>query len=445
MAKPIFTISGLRGIFGKDLTLELVMKYSKHFASYLSAKKIAVGRDTRFSGLILFHTAVAGLLDCGCDVFDFGICPTPAIVMMTKKLRFDGGIQITASHNPEEWNGLKFISGKGRFLFPSELVEFKRSFKKEIEFSNDAYNKRLSKCEIINTYVKHIADSDYFRKVPNKNFRVGIDSCNGAAEDAAVKMVEMLGSTPISLKTSGAGFPRGTEPNSRNLQKLSSAIRKHKLDLGIAFDPDGDRFSCVDEHGVPLSEESTVLLALLFILKRHKGPVVVNNSTTMAVDNICTRYRVPLYRSKTGEINVVKMMQEVDAVVGGEGNGGVIVPSINSTRDGLVATAILLKLLYERKSTLSTIRKELPVYFMRKTIIKEYRDEWQKSIRKKFADGFNVKFNNQDGLKVIGKDFWLLIRKSNTEPILRIIAESNNRNLTAKLIRDTIDQIKIRS
>jgi phosphomannomutase len=445
MGKPIFTISGLRGIFGKDLTPELVMKYSKHFASYLGGKKIAVGRDTRFSGPVLFHAAVAGFLSSGANVFDFGICPTPAVIMMVKKLGLDGGIQITASHNPEEWNGIKFISRNGRFLYPIELLEFKRSFHKDTGSISKKGQTAVTNKDIIDTYIKNIAESRFFENIPVKNFKVGIDSCNGAAEDAAVKLVEMLGSTPISLKTSEAGFPRGTEPNSRNLKKLSLAIRKNKLDLGIAFDPDGDRFSCVDELGVPLSEESSVLLALLFILKKHKGPVVVNNSTTMAVDNICERYCVPLYRSKTGEINVVKMMQEVDAVVGGEGNGGVIVPSINSTRDGLVATAILLKLLSERKCTLSAIRKELPVYFMSKTIIKEYRDEWQKLIRKKFADDLNIKFNNQDGLKVIGKNFWLLLRKSNTEPILRIIAESDNHKLTKKIIKGTIDLIKIRS
>lgn len=445
MVKPIFTISGLRGIFGRDLTPELVTNYTANFARYLKGNKIAIGRDTRFSGPVLFHAAVAGFLSSGASVLDFGICPTPAVVMMVKKLGLDGGIQITASHNPEQWNGIKFISQNGRFLYPIELLEFKRSFHKDTGSILKKGQTAVTNKNIIDTYIKNIAESRFFKNIPVKNFKVGIDSCNGAAEEAAVKLVEMLGATPISIKTSKPGFPRGTEPKSDNVRRLCLEIVKRKLDFGIAFDPDGDRFACVDESGISLSEEFSVLLAILFILEQHKGPVVVNNSTTMAVDDICRKYKVPLFRSKTGEINVVKMMQEVKAIVGGEGNGGVIVPSINNTRDGLVATEILIKLLSKRNCPLSQIRKELPVYYMEKAIIREYRDDWQKTVRRMFAVDSNTKFDDQDGLQVNSKNFWLLLRKSNTEPILRIIAESDNSRLTKKIITDTIDQIKIQS
>jgi phosphomannomutase len=441
--KIIFTISGLRGIFGDNLTPELVMQYALRFGKYLLGKNVAVGRDTRPSGETLFYATVSGLFYAGCNVYDFGICPTPAIVKMVKELGLDGGIEITASHNPEQWNGLKFISAKGKFLFPSELQEFKKQLRNKRENFHLKVFPRFIKKEIIEQYLQNIITNTYFKKIPNKNFRVGIDSCNGAAEDAAVRLVEMLGAIPVTIKKSG--FPRPAEPKAENLKRLCSEVKKQKLDFGIAFDPDGDRFSCVDELGIPLSEEATILLALLFILEQNKGPVVVNNSTTMAVDDICKTFGVPLYRSKTGEINVVVKMQEVGAIVGGEGNGGVIVPAINFTRDGLVATAILLKLLSKRNCPLSAIRKELPIYFMDKTEVSDYRDEWQKIIRKKFATDSTIKFDTQDGLKIIGKNFWVLTRKSNTEPILRIIAESENKSITDRLIRDTIDQIKIRS
>jgi len=443
--KPIFTISGLRGVFGEDLKPELVMNYAGYFGRFLGGRNIAIGRDTRASGPILLHAAVSGLLSTGYKVYNFGICPTPAIVMMVKKLRLDGGIQITASHNPEEWNGLKLVSGNGRFLFSEELQALKkyiRSPKRKYHFK---LVPRLLHKEIIEPYLLTIISSKYFKKIRNKNFRVGIDSCNGAAEESATRLVTMLDATPITIQKASIGFPRRPEPKGENLKRLCAEVKRHKLDFGIAFDPDGDRFSCVDELGVPLSEEATVIFAIQFILEQTKGPVVVNNSTTMAVDEICQKYSVPLYRSGTGEANVVKKMQEVGAIVGGEGNGGVIVPEINLTRDGLVATAILIKLLSKKNRPLSVIRKEIPEFFMEKTVTNNYKDDWQKIIKKKFSNKPTYKFDKLDGLKIIGNDFWILIRKSNTEPILRIIVESKNKSLTDKLIKDIMKEITLKS
>jgi len=441
--KAIFTISGLRGIVGQNLTPELITKYAVKFALYLNGKNVAVGRDTRTSGLALLHSAIGGFLFTGYNVYDFGICPTPAIVMMTKKYNLDGGLQITASHNPENWNGLKFISSKGRFFFASEIAKFQTVINKHVSFDfSHRKQPKLVTCNIIDEYLDNIVNSKYFKNMPNRRFKVGVDSCNGAAEQAAVRLVKMLGGIPVSLNKPTTGFPRAPEPKQENLKTLSALIKREKLDFGIAFDPDGDRFACVDELGVPLSEESSILLALLFVLKQQRGAVVVNNSTTMAVDDICKQYKVPLYRSKTGEANVVEKMQEVKALIGGEGNGGVIFPAINNTRDALVATAILTKLLAREKQPLSVIRKSLPQYFMLKTAIQNYRENWQKIAMKYLTSAYSVKFNYQDGLKAVGDDFWILIRKSNTEPIIRVIAESKKLNLTKQLIQKTITAIK---
>ncbi len=447
MQKPIFTISGLRGIWGSDLTPNLVINYTFAFGKYTKGKNIAVGRDTRSSGMSLYYSTVAGLFYAGCNVYNFGICPTPANVMMVRKLKLDGGIQITASHNPEQWNGLKFISSSGRFLFPIEVKKFKKQLieKNNREIFYIKSHPNLIKKDIIKPYLQNIIRAEYFKKIHNKNFRVGIDSCNGAAEESAIRLVEMLDATPITIKKASVGFPRRPEPKGENLKRLCTEVKRYKLDFGIAFDPDGDRFACVDELGIPLTEEATILLALIFILEQKKGKVVVNNSTTMAVDDICQKFGVPLYRSKTGEVNVVEKMQEVKAIVGGEGNGGVIVPDVNLTRDGLIATTILLKMLSKRNCSLSAIRKELPKYFMGKTAITNYKDDWQRIIRKKFRDNYEIKFNTQDGLKIIHSRFWILIRKSNTEPILRIIAESKNKDLTNKLIKDIKKEITIKS
>lgn len=453
MAKSIFTISGLRGIFGEDLTPETTIKYAIKFGKYLKAKNIAIGRDTRFSGPALFHSMVSGFFTVGTNVYDFGICPTPAIVMMVRKLNLDGGIQITASHNPEEWNGLKFISPKGRFLFGAELQNFKRYLNKKetARFGIDPIGLRpirvmfppsIYKTETIDSYINNIISADCFKKIPNKKFKIGIDSCNGAAEESAVKLVELFGAIPISIKNKSFGFPRRAEPISENLKRLCSIVRKQGLNFGIAFDPDGDRFSCVDELGVPLGEEATILLALEFLLKQKKGPVVVNNSTTMAVQDICRKYNVSLYRSKVGEANVVEKMQEINAIIGGEGNGGVIFPEINYARDGLVATAILIKLLSSEKCPLSVIRKSLPKYFMVKMAIKKYNENWRKIAKREFSGDKSVRFDNQDGLKIIGDDFWILLRKSRTEPILRIMGESKRKNYTNKLIKELVKQIQ---
>jgi phosphomannomutase len=441
--KTIFTISGLRGIVGKNLTLELITQYSLKFAQYLNGKNIAIGRDSRNSGLALSYAASAGFFYAGYNVYDFGVCPTPAIVMMTKKYNLNGGVQITASHNPENWNGLKFISSKGRFFFTSEIAKFQALINQYASF-NFYHRKqpKLVKCDIIDEYLNTIVNSKYFKNTPNRRFTVGVDSCNGAAERAAVKLVKMLGGTPVSLSKPTTGFTRAPEPKSENLKRLSSLIRKEKLDFGIAFDPDGDRFACVDELGVPLSEEYSILLALLCVLKQQRGAVVVNNSTTMAVDDICKQYKVPLYRSKTGEANVVEKMQEVKALIGGEGNGGVVYPVINNTRDALVATAFLIKLLAREKQPLSVIRKRLPQYFMVKTAIQNYRENWQKTAMKCLTTEYSVKFDYQDGIKAVGKNFWILIRKSNTEPIIRIIAESKNPDLTKKFMHEVIKVIK---
>ncbi|MCX7785837.1 MAG: hypothetical protein N2201_06410 [candidate division WOR-3 bacterium] len=443
MPKPIFTVSGLRGIVGQDLFPQLITQYAFTFGKFLKAKKVAIGRDTRTSSPILFHSCVAGLFYAGCDVYDFGICPTPATIMMVKKLNLDAGIQITASHNPKEYNGLKFISNKGTLFFEEEIQQLKEYFDKKKDDTTITIDSSpsLFATDICNTYLEHIFKSKYFRNIPKKNFLVGIDSCNGTAEHFAIKLVKMLGATPISIKKDDTIFPRQPEPTPASLRRLSLEIRRQKLDLGIAFDPDADRFACVDEQGIPLSEEASVLLGIQFILEQKKGPVVVNNSTTMAVEDICSRFGVNVYRSKVGEANVIKKMLEVNAIVGGEGNGGVIIPEINLARDGLVATALLLVFLAKRKCPLSVIRKELPKYFIEKKVVYEFRADWQKTIQKRFKNDPNIKFDTQDGLKVIGKNFWILLRKSRTEPVLRIVAESNSKNLTQRLITETIKNI----
>lgn len=439
MGKLFFSISGLRGIVNEDLTPELVAEVCAGFGSFIGNGKIAVGRDQRLSSEMLYQACAAGLLSVGCEVINLGVCPTPTVLLNVKQLALAGGIVITASHNPENWNGLKFVSKEGIFLTFDELQEFKQLLRKK-NFKRVGLEEIKSirdEPTAIDNHIKKILRSDYFRDVSVKKFVVGIDACNGAAQAAVTSLLQTLGSTPVHLfgDTEKPGkFPRKPEPSVDNLEGLANFVKEKRLDFGIGFDPDGDRVSFVDERGLALGEELTLLLALTFILKKKVGPVVVNLSTTQAVDDIAREFSTPVYRTKVGEAAVVAKMKEVNAVIGGEGNGGVILPNINFTRDGIIATAILIHLLSEQGKPLSEIVQSIPKYYIKKTVLpysaKEFLTKKSK-LKKTFAP---AQFNSEDGLKIIGKDFWIHIRPSNTEPIIRIIIESKLPDCTTNLM-----------
>ncbi len=439
MGKPIFTISGLRGVVNQDLTPELITEISTGFGSFLGGSEVAVGRDCRATSEMFFHSVVAGLLAAGCEVRNLEVCPTPTVLLNVKQLALAGGIIITASHNPAEWNGLKFVSKEGLFLTEAELKEFKRLLKNKNFKRAGSLEMKGIKDEptAIDNHIKKILRSEYFRDIPLKKFVVGIDACNGSAAAAVTSLLQTLGSTPVHLfcTTIAPGqFPRQPEPCAENLEGLANFVKEKKLDFGVAFDPDGDRVSFVDETGSALGEEATLLLVFSFILKKRVGPVVVNLSTTQAVEDIAAKFSAPVYRTRVGESAVVAKMKEVNAIIGGEGNGGVIVPEINFARDGITATAILIHLLSDAERPLSEITQALPKYFRQKTAIPFKTKDWltkKSKIKKAFMP---AQFNAEDGLKIIGKDFWVHIRPSNTEPIIRIIAEAKSSDYTLNLI-----------
>lgn len=445
MGKPIFSISGLRGIVNQDLNPEYITEVCAGFGAFLGGGKVAVGRDCRASSEMLFYAVCAGLLSAGCEVINLGVCPTPTVLFNVKHLALSGGIVITASHNPEEWNGLKFVSKEGIFLSETEIKEFKQLLRsKNIKRAGLMEIRHIKdEPEAIDNHIKKILRSEFFRDIPVKKFVVGIDACNGAASAAVSSLLQALGSTPVNFfcdTVQPGQFPRKPEPRAENLENLSNFVKEKKLDLGIAFDPDGDRVSFVDETGYALGEEASLLLALSFILKKKPGPVVVNLSTTQAVDDIATKFSVPVYRTRVGEAAVVAKMKEVNAIVGGEGNGGVILPDVNNTRDGITGAAILIHLLSDREMTLSQIAQELPKYFIQKLALPFQAKDWvgQKSkMKKAFAP---AKFNQEDGLKITSKDFWVHIRPSNTEPIIRVIAESKFPDYSLRLI-DKVKEI----
>jgi phosphomannomutase len=436
MQSPIFGISGLRGIVGESLFPETVTRYAAAFGTFVGHGTVAIGRDCRASGEMMHAAATAGLVSVGCEVMDLDICPTPTVVYVTRRGTVAGAMMLTASHNPEQWNGMKFVSREGQFLSPDEVAAFRKLVKgKGAKYADwEALRPVKKNPNAIYAHINSILSNELFRGVRpalfERKLKVGVDAVNGAASVAACQLVEALGAEPVRLYCNiepmkqGATFPRKPEPEAQNLGDLCNLVRERKLDLGIAFDPDGDRFSCVDETGVPLGEEATICLACKYVLPKRKGPVVVNLSTTRAVEDVCAELGATVERTPVGEANVADRMEKVQAVLGGEGNGGVILPELNFTRDGLVAAATVIGLVSLGKGPLSAIRATIPQYQMVKTSMVMTREQFAERTEKLVKAFEEAQVDRQDGLKFSVGDSWVHVRPSNTEPIVRIIAEA---------------------
>ena len=435
MFPAIFGISGLRGIVGQDLLPESVSRVAAAFGTFVGPGTVAVGRDTRASGEMMLAAATAGLVASGCEVVDLGICPTPTVLYYTRLSRLAGAIVLTASHNPEQWNGMKFVSRDGDFISPDELAAFRKLVKSgpiryaAWETMRPVKQNPNAVYAHVNAIIGHRLFRDIRTAIIGRKLKVGVDAMNGAASVAAVQLVDALGAEPVKLYCNmepgkPAGFPRPPEPTAENIADLCGMVKERKLDLGIAFDPDGDRFSCVDETGIALGEEATICLACKYVLARRKGPVVVNLSTTRAVDDICAGFGVTVERTPVGEASVVERMKAVNAVLGGEGNGGVILPELNFTRDGLVAAATVAGLLSENAGPLSAIRQTIPEYHRVKATVPLSREDFNGLAERLVAEFGDAQLDKRDGLKLDAKDYWLHARASNTEPIVRIISEA---------------------
>ncbi len=437
MQPAIFGISGLRGVVGTELTPEAICQAAVAFGSLVGPGTVAVGRDSRPSGEMLTAAATAGLLSCGCNVEQLGICPTPTVLHHARTRKLAGGIVITASHNPEQWNGMKFAGSDGLFLLPDEVARLRAIIDAlgpaRAEWNRIGESRQYD--EAVADHVRVVVGSELFSPIrrgrPERRLRVGIDAVNGAAAAAAVLLVEELGAEPVTVNCSNdpeqlrSGFPRRPQPTAENLVELARLVKEKKLDFGVGFDPDGDRAGFVDETGTPLGEEITICLACHYVLPRHPGPVVVNLSTTRAVEDVCSQFSAPVERSSVGEIAVAVRMKELNAVLGGEGNGGVILPEVNFTRDGLVATACVLGLLSTTGRSLSELRSGIPRYRMTKTTVPLDRERFEERRARLVAEFENARVDERDGIRLDGPDYWVHIRPSNTEPLVRVIAETS--------------------
>ncbi len=447
MSTLMVSISGIRGIIGDGLDPNVLVKYTSAYADFIGEGTVVVGRDARITGDMVQEIVTGTLIAKGINVVEIGIVPTPTVQYSVKTLKAQGGIAISASHNPNEWNALKLLNSTGQFMSPEENEEMKRLLDKSDEsfVSWDKIGKRKKYDAALKKHVEDTLNLKYIdrAKIKRKKFKVVVDCVNGAGVYVVPQMLKELGCKVIEMNCDKSGiFPRLPEPIPENLVKTMKRVKKEKADLGIVVDPDVDRLVLITDEGKPFSEENTITQAVKFILSKKKGNVVVNLSTTRAVDDVAHDYGAKVYRSPVGEANVVKKMKEVKAVIGGEGSGGVIYPALHYGRDALVGIAITLQHLTEFKGKISELKDALPQYFIVKKKIKLDNKEPDTVIEKLVKQYDEEECNTEDGLRIDFFNHWIHFRKSNTEPIIRIIVEGENRKVAEALAEKYMNDIK---
>ncbi|HAN41710.1 MAG TPA: phosphoglucosamine mutase [Candidatus Cloacimonas sp.] len=450
MSKLMTGVSGVRGIFAQTLDPMVAMRFAATFGEFIKADKakatIVVGRDSRTTGQVMNKAIISALMGVGCDVIDIGIVATPTVLLNVQRFKADGGIAITASHNPPEWNAMKLIDGDGMFLAPQRSAAYLASVDAPITWQNWQH---VGKCRIqddaIRYHIDKILNISYLdvEAIRSKRFKVVVDSVNGAGGLISPILLEKLGCEVVLINEEPSGhFAHPAEPLNENLKQLEEAVKKHGADLGFATDPDVDRLSIVNEHGECIGEELSVVLAQLFVLPKHKGDIVVNLSSSMLSDDVAARFGVKVHRTRVGEINVGKKMQALKSPIGGEGNGGIICPEVNYTRDAVAGMALILGLLAQSGKTVSQWQEELPKYYFAKSKMEvdpKQMDAIMAKVPKLFAEH---EIDTQDGVKVIAKDWWIHIRKSGTEPIIRIYVESPDPARSEEICNETIEKLK---
>lgn len=438
------SVSGVRGRVGAGLTPEVIAHFAAAFGAYAlrrgPGRTVVIGRDSRVSGLMFTRAATAALQSVGCDVVDVGIAPTPGVQLAVEDLGAAGGLAVTASHNPIEWNALKFIGPTGMFLDADEGAEMRAFLDGEIPRAQWAgLGGWREDGGAVDRHLDHILRIPFLdvELIRSKRFAVALDCVRGAGGTIFPRLLEALGCTvtAINLETDGR-FPREPEPVAENLGELEALVRESGAVVGLATDPDVDRLSLVSEAGRAIGEDYTLALAASLVLRHRPGPVVTNLSTSRLLDDVAAAAGVPLVRAAVGEINVARRMQAEGATVGGEGNGGVILPDVHLTRDAPVAAALVLQLLAETGRPLGELAAEIGRY----EIVKEKLprpagplDAVYDALAARFPD---AEADRQDGLRLAwpARKAWAHLRPSGTEPIVRIICEAPTRDEAQALV-----------
>ena len=438
MPALLFSISGVRGIVGDSLTPQVVSDFGKAFGSFINRGKIVIGQDTRKSGNILKKSFIEGILSTGCDVIDLGILPTPTILFNIKSLEAAGGAIITASHNPKEWNGIKFANQEGIFLNDSKMRELSNIYETKSwpRVSSNDVGAIGTDNRGGERHIEGIIRTLEVNLIRSKQFKVVLDAGGGTVSIVGPPLLEALGCKVIKIFCDPVpDFPRPPEPIPENLTELQSHVLKERADIGFATDPDGDRLSIVSEEGEALGEEYTLPLVASHELETKKGVVVTNLSTSKMIDDVAYDKGAIIIRTKVGEANVVECMFHNKAVLGGEGNGGVIIPEIQYTRDTLAAMGKILEYMAKGGEKISKLKSKIPSYYMIKRKIAYDKDIPYERLLSKLPKG---EINYEDGIRISFNKGWLHVRKSNTEPVLRIICETKDKNMCENLYRTVI-------
>ena len=436
----IRSISGVRGLTETHLTPKLSIAYAKALHVFLPEGVIIAGRDSRPSGDTILSTMTAELIRLGRSIVQCGIAPTPTVQFMVHNTEAIGGFIVTASHNPIEWNGLKFVRGDSTFFHTDECEKLFKIVDEDEESVTSSESGMA--WEEKNAIQKHIISCVSLKcislnQIRNKKFKIVIDAVNGAGSLALPAMLESLGCQVIELNCEPNGiFNRGTEPLPEHLADLSHAVIEHGADAGFAVDPDADRLAIVDENGIPLGEEYTIVVAVDGYLNNieEEETFVINLSTSMALETLIHQRQGKVERSAVGEINVVKKMNELNSNLGGEGNGGVILRESHLGRDSLVGVTLVLNRMAQSDESLSQIHAALPQFKIIKDKISLKDIDPELLISKVEGLFKDAEKTTIDGIKFTWKDKWVHLRKSNTEPIMRIYAEASSPNSALDLI-----------
>jgi len=444
--KPIISGSGIRGVFGTSLTVEEVVKFASAFGILVSRGPVVVGRDTRRSGPAVEAAVMAGLMSVGCDPVLLGIVPTPTVQLEAIREGIRGGIAITSSHNPGEWNALKLIGPDGVFLRTGDRDRLMELLSKDTWKAD--YREAGTPSELHGSIQRHI---DGIMSIPwlikdGRPLKAVLDVTGGAAASFASMLMEELGVdyTVINPEMTPDGdFPRVAEPTVDSLGELSEMVLAERADIGFAFDPDGDRLALVDDRGRIIGEDYTVALAIDLILSSRPGPAVVNLSTSMLAEDAAAKHGCEVYRSPVGEVNVVEEMERRDSITGGEGNGGVIDRIFHSGRDSGVAIACAVSFLRDNPdSGIADWADSYPSYTMlkRKVPVSSGFD----AISTGLIERFGPADDTRDGLWYVREAGWMHIRPSGTEPVVRFIAE--NRDISYierdfRTFRDVLERV----
>jgi phosphomannomutase len=453
--KPLkIGITGVRGIVGETLTPELAVNFAQAFGTYLDSGRIMTGRDTRPSGMMVRSGVIAGLLAAGCEVIDLGICPTPSLQLAITHLHAQGGISITAGHNPAEWNALKFVRGDGLFLNDTQAEELLDIFHQG-EFEKAEWNRihtKIESCDAIAYHISILNQAFDTQAIRARKFTVAIDCCNGACALLSPRWLEEMGCTVLAINDDiRSPFPHNPEPRRETMAQLRAVVKAGHADIGFAHDANGERLGIVTDTGEILSEEMTLALAAEIRLSQpgktehHNHTIITNISTSRTVEVIAARHQGQVIRTPVGSAYISEAMLEHNAIIGGEGNGAVALPEIHATNDSAAAIGLILEFLAKSGTKISALVEQMPRLVMLKRFVPVEPHlifSVLQNLREEAEHSGAQEIDYSDGIKLFWRDGWVHIRASNTESMIRIIAEADNEFRASDLLDWARDRLR---